>query len=232
MSIEPTIALIVVSAFGLALTGGTLALKLGGRPGSGRGGWEVLRQKVDGIVAEIDSSDCPKPTHRMCEFLMAGEDHRFYSHPGVDPIAMCRAIWKTVFCDCRQGGSTIAMQLVRTVTRRYEWTCRRKLVEIILAVRLTRHLGRERLPVLYLWVAYYGWGMNNFTQACSRTLIDPLSASDLESALLVARLKYPEPRCLHQEHLRRIYRRASHLMSLRSAQNNRPISLLFNDDTV
>lgn len=184
--------------------------------------WDRLRNKVDRIVAEMDSSDSPKPTGQMCRLLVVGEDHRFPYHPGVDPIALCRAIWKTVFCDRRQGGSTIAMQLLRSVTGRYEWTCKRKLLEIFLAIRLTHHIGRERLPALYLWVAYYGWRMNNFDQACSRVHIEPLSASEFEAAMLVARIKYPEPRDLHREQLRKIRCRAAHLISLRnSSEKNR-----------
>ncbi len=110
------------------------------------------------------------------------------------------------------------MQFVRTVKGRFEWTWKRKLLEVILAVRLTRHIGRDRLPALYLWVGYYGWGMDNFNQACSRVRIDPLSASELESAMLVARLKYPEPRNLHREQMRRIQCRAAHLISLRTSR--------------
>ena len=187
-----------------------------------QGEWGKLQNKVDQIVAEMDSADAPKPTHQMCQFLVAGEDRRFHHHPGVDPIAMCRAVWKTIFCGQRQGGSTIAMQFVRTVTGRYEIACRRKLSEMILAVRVTRHIGRARLPALYLWVAYYGWQMNSFRQACLRGHIDPSSASELKSAMLVARLKYPEPQILSLEHKRKIQRRADHLMSLKDAgENNR-----------
>ena len=82
------------------------------------------------------------------------------------------------------------------------------------ALRLTGYLGRERLPSLYLWVAYYGWRMDSFNQACSRVGIDPLLASELDAAMLVARLKYPEQRTFHREQLRRMHRRAAHLMSL------------------
>ena len=151
-----------------------------------RGEWERLRNKIGYIISEIDSSDSPKPTHQMCQLLVAGEDHRFHHHPGVDPIALCRALWKTVFCGSRQGGSTIAMQFVRTVTGRYDRTWRRKLLEMTLAVRSTRHIGRDRLPALYLWVAYYGWRMNSFNEACPRVRLDPLSASEFESAMLLA----------------------------------------------
>ena len=195
--------------------------------------WERLRNKVDYTIPEIDSSDSSKPTHQMCQFLIAGEDHRFLHHPGVDLIALCRAIWKTVFCGRRQGGSTIAMQCVRTVSGRYERTWRRKLLEMILAVRLTRHIGRDRLPGLYLWVAYYGWQMNGFKQACLRIRLDPLSASDFESAMFVARLKYPEPRSLSRERIRRIQHRADHLISLRkSREKDRPLSLMDSNGTV
>lgn len=187
--------------------------------------WSSLRNKVDHIIAELESSDSPKPTHQMCQLLVVGEDHRFQYHPGVDPIALCRAIWKTVFYGSRQGGSTIAMQLVRTVTGHFEKTSKRKLLEINLAVRLTRHIGRDRLPALYLWVGYYGWRMNNFNQACSRIHLDPLSASDLETAMLIARLKYPEPRTMQRERMRRIQRRAAHLMALRTSKEE---NLLWN----
>ena len=185
--------------------------------------WKALRRKIERIVSEMESSGFPKPTQKMCQFLVAGEDHRFQIHPGVDPIALCRALWKTVFYGRRQGGSTIAMQLVRTVTKRRDRTYRRKLLEIVLAVRLTQHFGRGRLPPLYLWIAHYGWRMNNFHEACLRIGIDPLLASDLDAAMLVARLKYPEPRTLHRERMWRLQRRAAHLMLLgQSKKKHRP----------
>lgn len=195
--------------------------------------WKRLLSKVECIIAEMESSDFPKPTYRMCQLLVAGEDHRFHHHGGVDPMALCRAIWKTFFCGRRQGGSTIAMQLVRTVTGRYERTWRRKLLEMFLAVRLTRHIGRDRLPALYLWVGYYGWRMNGFKQACLRLGVDSLSASEFEEAMLVARLKYPEPFRSSRERKSQIQCRAAHLMSLRGSSGKaRPLSLKYSNETV
>ena len=176
--------------------------------------WRQLRDSVEELELEIAGTDFPIPTPQMCEFLIVGEDRRFYRHPGVDPLAFCRAFWKTVFCRSPQGASTIAMQLVRTITGRYERTLQRKLVEIFLAVRLSQHFPKDRLPILYLWVAYYGWRMNNFRQACSRLKIDPRSVSAFEAAKLVARLKYPEPKNYDAERLKKIHRRARHLMAL------------------
>ena len=183
--------------------------------------WRQLCNEIEKLEREIDSTDFPCPTPQMCTFLIVGEDHRFYQHPGVDVFALCRAIWKTVFCGSRQGASTIAMQLVRRITGRYERTWQRKLTEIFLAVRLSRNVSKDRLPILYLWVAYYGSGMNNFRQACSILRIHPSSVSAFEAAKLVARLKYPEPKNYHAELVKKIYRRARHLMTLASRTSKR-----------
>lgn len=176
--------------------------------------WQQLCDSINKLEMEIAQTDFPIPTPQMCKFLIVGEDRRFYRHPGVDPFSLCRALWKTFFCDVRQGGSTIAMQFVRTMTGRYEKNWRRKFIEIFLAVHLMRYVSRDRLPILYLWVAYYGWKMNNFKQACLRLGINPESVSLFEAAKLVARLKYPEPQKCSPEHFRKIRRRGWHLMTL------------------
>ena len=133
-------------------------------------------------------------TPRMCKFLILAEDRRFRCHPGVDPWALCRAVWKTYFCNSRQGGSTIAMQLVRTILERRQPTLFRKAREIVLAVILSNYAIKNQLPALYLWCAYYGWRMNSFVEACTRLQIDTATISSIEEALLIARLKYPQPR--------------------------------------
>ena len=176
--------------------------------------WEHLRDSVNELEVEIAQTDFPLPTSQMCEFLIVGEDRRFYRHPGVDIFALCRALWKTFFCGIRQGGSTIAMQFVRTITGRYEKSWRRKFIEIFLALCLMRYVSKDRLPVLYLWVAYYGWRMNNFKQACLRLGINPKSIDAFEAAKLVARLKYPEPRKCSPEHFRKIQHRGWYLITL------------------
>ncbi len=176
--------------------------------------WQKLRNEVIRKEEEIASGSCYIPTTKMCELLIVGEDHRFKFHPGVDPIGLLRAIWRTYILGDRQGGSTIAMQFVRTITGRYERTLTRKIHEIILAVLLTLYFGKERLPMLYLHIAYYGWRMNNFNQACSRLSIKPDAIDELEAARLVARLKYPEPSKYQAERTNKINLRAKHIIAL------------------
>lgn len=177
----------------------------------GSGGWTRLRPEVDAARARLAAAEL-RPNRTMCGLLVLGEDHRIARHPGVDPLALCRALWRTYACGRREGGSTVAMQLVRVLTGRFERSWRRKANEMVLAIRLTRHVPNGELPALYLSVGYYGWRMNGFVQACRRLRIDPGCCSLRESATLVARLKYPEPRkCSTERHLQ-MAKRSEYLM--------------------
>ena len=84
--------------------------------------WRELKRAIDLVKREYDSQCEVHPNAQMCSLLILGEDHRFYCHPGFDPVALCRAAWRTFVCGRREGGSTIAMQLVRTLTRKYDKT--------------------------------------------------------------------------------------------------------------
>ena len=172
--------------------------------------WNLM-EAVNATKAESACAEV-RPSALMCDLLVAGEDHRMKWHIGVDPLAMCRAVWRTYCCGRREGGSTVAMQFVRVLTGRFERSWQRKAVEMTLAVRLTRYVGRYELPGLYLTVGYYGWRMNGFVQACARLGIDPDECSAREAAMLVARLKYPEPRRCSRERWRQIVNRSEHLI--------------------
>ncbi len=89
------------------------------------------------------------------------EDSHFYLHPGVDPLAMLRALWlnwregRTV-----SGGSTLTQQLARNLflsrQERNERSLRRKLREAWLAWRLERTYSKDEILALYLNTTYYG----------------------------------------------------------------------------
>ena len=175
--------------------------------------WMQLKKEVDRVWRDYSCHRKDQPNAQMCRLLILGEDHRFRYHPGFDPIALCRAAWRTTLCGRREGGSTIAMQLARVLTKRHDTTILRKTGEIALAVRLTRYIPREDLPGLYLWKAYYGWRMNNFLQACNRLEINPTSPDLYNAAQLVARLKYPEPRLASAKRLNKIEQRCAYLLA-------------------
>ncbi|MDE2759649.1 MAG: transglycosylase domain-containing protein [Paracoccaceae bacterium] len=175
--------------------------------------WRKLRISIDRLETEINTSTCQIPSSRMCTLLIVAEDHRFEKHFGVDLIALIRAMWKTFFMRKPQGASTIAMQLTRTLTGNYDRTIRRKVVEILLAILLTRYISKDKIPLLYLWCGYYGWRMNNFTQACERLNLKPNSMSLIEEAELVARLKYPQPQRINEKRVEKIKARGNYIIA-------------------
>lgn len=188
--------------------------------------WMQLKKEVDRVWRDYSCHRKDQPNAQMCRLLVLGEDHRFRYHPGFDPIALCRAAWRTSIRGRREGGSTIAMQLTRALTKRDDCSLSRKIREIVLAIRLTRYLPRKDLPGLYLWVAYYGWRMNNLRQACDRLAIKPTSPNLHNSAKLVARLKYPEPQRASAVRRRRIKERCTYLIERYNKAEQRANSIL------
>jgi penicillin-binding protein 1A len=172
--------------------------------------WNQLIESVDEIRTENAGIEF---SNNLIELLVAGEDHRFWLHLGVDPIGLVRAFWKTTFCNRREGGSTIAMQLVRTITKRYEISSQRKFKEIYLATRLTLKIERKEILKLYLNIAYFGWNMHGLEQTCKVLDLDKSALSNYEAASIVARLKYPEPRFNKRMKLRAIDIRANYIIN-------------------
>lgn len=159
-----------------------------------RNEWVILRQKLIITINLYQKENIYIPPNKTIEMLVAGEDHRFYSHPGVDLIAIGRAIWKRYRFSVIEGASTIEQQLVRVLTGNYERKFKRKFKEIMLATLLSEIASKETLAKIYLTVAYYGWKMNGYKQACIRLNLNPENINKKQAASLVARLKYPEPK--------------------------------------
>jgi membrane peptidoglycan carboxypeptidase len=172
--------------------------------------WDFLIQSIKEIKLENMETNL---SENLLAYLVAGEDHRFWLHFGFDPIGLLRAAWKSKFHKCREGGSTIAMQLVRTVTGNYEINFKRKLKEIYLATRLTSHLEKSEILKIYLSVAYFGWNMHGIAQACNKLKLDKKRLNEYDAASLIARLKYPEPRYYNAQKSKRIKFRAIHIIN-------------------
>lgn len=172
--------------------------------------WQSLVQVIENTeVSLLDKSLYSIELHNL---LIIGEDHRLMQHSGVDFIALCRATWRTLFCKRREGGSTIAMQLVRVLSDRYEITISRKILEIYLAIRMTKYLPRDRIIALYLSVAYFGWNMNGIEQAVKQLNLDLENLTLRDAASLIARLKYPEPKNFSKERESMIEIRTNHIL--------------------
>jgi penicillin-binding protein 1B len=89
---------------------------------------------------------------RMVQAVLAIEDHRFYDHPGIDPIGLTSAIIGNVFGNRKylRGGSTITQQLVKNTFLTPEKTPTRKVSEWFMSVALERRLSKDQILTLYL----------------------------------------------------------------------------------
>jgi penicillin-binding protein 1A len=125
--------------------------------------------------------------------ILATEDSRFYSHFGVDPMGIARAVYQN-FRHGRivEGGSTITQQLAKVLFLTPDKSLDRKLKEAVLAVELERRYSKDRLLEMYLNQIYFGHGAFG-VEAASRTFFGK-SVKDLsiaESALLAGLPKAP-----------------------------------------
>ncbi len=142
------------------------------------------------LKADMDEVD-----PRFTEALIAIEDKRFFSHSGVDPLAIVRAArsWakhgKAV-----SGASTITMQLVRQLEPRPR-TLKSKIIESLRAVQLELRLSKREILSLYLTHTPYGGNIEGVT-AAAHVYFDkrPDQLTDGEIALLIAVPQAPEAR--------------------------------------
>ncbi len=124
---------------------------------------------------------------------IVAEDRKFYTHPGVDPKGIARAIGECLKARRYvQGGSTITMQLARNLYLSSEKTIRRKLKELLLAVRLERKFSKGELLELYLNTVCYGHGAYGVQAAAELYFGKDVGELNLpQSALLAALPKRP-----------------------------------------
>ena len=101
---------------------------------------------------------------------VAAEDRRFWSHAGVDPVAVLRAARRNIAERAIvEGGSTITQQVAKLLllrqagTRHRGW--RAKLNESVIALRLEHRLGKRDILALYLNLAAYGNQITGFERA-------------------------------------------------------------------
>lgn len=101
--------------------------------------------------------------------VMAIEDRRFYSHPGIDPIGLARAM----FVNFRaggvvQGGSTLTQQLAKNLFLEPSRTIERKIQEVVLALWLESEYDKDAILEMYLNRVYLGAGAYGIEAAARR----------------------------------------------------------------
>jgi membrane peptidoglycan carboxypeptidase len=97
--------------------------------------------------------------------LVATEDHRFYSEPGVDLLAVGRVVQAKVAGGSDQGGATIEQQLAKMLYTPAQAGFGTEVKQVVLAVKLNIAYSKQQILDLYAEVAYYGHGFYGLEQA-------------------------------------------------------------------
>jgi penicillin-binding protein 1A len=121
--------------------------------------------------------------------FIAIEDRRFYSHRGVDPLGITRALVADVLHrGTAQGGSTITQQLAKNLFLTQERSVTRKLQEIVLALWLEHKYSKRQILELYLNRVYFGAGAYGIEGASQRYFGKSARQSTLAEAAMLAGL--------------------------------------------
>ena len=125
--------------------------------------------------------------------VIAIEDHRYFLHPGIDPIGFGRAVVHNISSDdSRQGGSTLTQQLARTLFLSNSQTYGRKAQEAALAVMLEIFLSKQEILQLYMNRVYLSGGVYGVEAMAERTFGKSAATLTIaESAFLAGIIQAP-----------------------------------------
>lgn len=124
-----------------------------------------------------------KTPQGLIDAVIAVEDSRFYRHEGLDVLRIAKALFVDVISlELREGASTITQQLARSLFLTPEKSIKRKLKEILLALKIERMLSKDEILEMYLNQIYFGHGAYG-VQAAARTYfakdVDELALAEM-----------------------------------------------------
>jgi len=147
----------------------------------GRRWFRLNEQRHDVPLADI-------PAHLQHAFV-AVEDHRFFHHPGVDPIALGRAVLRNVRSPGTvEGGSTLTQQLARTLFLSNKKSYGRKIREAALALMIDSDLSKQQILELYLNRIYLSAGVYGVETMSRHLFRRPARTLSLAECALIAGL--------------------------------------------
>jgi penicillin-binding protein 1A len=146
----------------------------------GRRWFRLDEQRHDVAIADVSP-------HLQNAFV-AVEDHRFFLHPGVDPIALGRAVVRNLSSTSVEGGSTITQQLARTLFLSNRRSYGRKAREAAIAMLIDLQLTKQQVLELYLNRIFLGAGIYGVGAMSERVFGKPARDLSLAESALIAGL--------------------------------------------
>jgi membrane peptidoglycan carboxypeptidase len=134
----------------------------------------------------------PSVPQYFAHALVATEDKRFYSDPGVDPLAVGRVVLARISGKQDQGGSTIAQQLAKMLYTQGRSGVKVELEQVTLAIKLNMTYTKDQILQMYSEVAYYGHGYYGLEQAsCGYFGHPPADLTLVQAAMLAGAVNAP-----------------------------------------
>ncbi len=153
--------------------------------------------------------------------FVAIEDRRFYSHVGIDPLGISRAIVRDVTGTRGiEGGSTLTQQLAKNLFLTQERTLSRKIQEAILALWLERKYSKDQILELYLNRVYFGSGAYGVEAAAQKYFGKSARFVTLSEAALLAGLMKSPTRLAPNHNLAGANERAAQVITAMAEQGH------------
>jgi penicillin-binding protein 1A len=128
----------------------------------------------------------------FAQALIATEDHRFNSDPGIDPLAMIRVAVSWITGRKDQGGSTIDQQLAKNLYTGGHSGFTNDVKQLAIAVKLNQAYSRPEILRMYAVVAYYGHGYYGLRAAsCGYFGREPGRLTRVQAAMLAGVVNAP-----------------------------------------
>ena len=143
--------------------------------------YRPISQTVEELRATDTYTELDELPQTYLDAVVAVEDHRFYEHGGIDPIAICRAAFNDLrTLSLREGGSTITQQVAKNLFFTQDKHFERKVAEVFMAFDLEARYSKREILELYVNSSYFGSGYTGIGYlGC-----DPSDMSDYECALM------------------------------------------------
>lgn len=130
----------------------------------------MSEKSLEERVKEIQESEYFTPLSELPDYyinaVIAIEDHRFYTHSGVDLIATSRAFVDNILSfKIKGGGSSISQQVTKNLCFTQEKKLTRKVAELFAVYELEKNYEKDEILELYINNMYFGNGYYNIHDA-------------------------------------------------------------------
>ena len=147
-----------------------------------------IAQKVESLRSMEHFIQFEELPEIYVDAVISVEDKRFWTHNGVDILAIFRAVWKDITTfSFAEGGSTITQQLMKNEYFTQEKKLERKFAEIFAALELEREYSKEDIFELYVNTIYFGSGYYGIYDAAQGYFDkEPYELTEYEAVMLAA----------------------------------------------